>query len=382
MNPARYPDSSHNYQDHSTTRALRFRLDNLYPINKITLSHIIIVIIAILTVFLISFEGEYKEPVEWKKPFNATEFYEITMRKIRQEEWKLIQVNRKWKEDKIYNKTLAAVARSDFSEKSDKSERPLIIYAYAESNFARANLQFFVQHGLHSKADFIFLINGNATLDGLIPDGIPNIRIIKRGNECFDMGGIGEILNANNSALVKKYSKFILMNASVRGPFMPTWSSGCWSDKFLNKLNEQVKLVGTTYNCGPVGHVQSMVFATDRIGINVLLSGNITYDKDPNFLGGLSSCVQDKDDAISIEISLTNLIHRAKYKAVVLMTQASSFESYYEECHEGGWADVHAYETMFVKTNSNYNIDFDTTNRLTELHNDLGYTSWDTCAAS
>jgi len=352
-----------------------------YPINKITINHIILVTICILSVVYLLIDGseDFYAKDHWKKPFDPKEFYEITMRKIRQEELKLIQTNRQWKEEKIHELTLEAIARSNFAVPADISQRPLIIYAYAESNFARANLQYFIQHGLYAAADFLFIINGNATLDLLLPPRLPNVRIIRRGNNCFDMGGIGEVLNSNDRELVKKYSKFILMNASVRGPFLPTWAEGCWVDKFLGRLSDEVKLVGTTYNCGPIGHVQSMVFATDRIGINVLLNGNITTEQDPNFLGGLSSCVKDKDDAISIELSLTNLIRKANYKVEVLMTQAKTSDTYYEKCDEGGWQDVHAYETIFVKTNSNYNVEFDSTNKLTELHNYWGRTSWDMC---
>jgi hypothetical protein len=373
----------HSIQEHPIITSLKSRYDKSYPINKITLNHLIIVIIvALLLVLIFTKSKATLDDEEMKKLFNVTEFYEITMRKIRQEESKLVRVNRKWKEEKINALTLAAVAKGDFTKHSDPSERPLILYAYAESNFARANLQYFIQHGLYAGADFIFVINGNATLDLLLPDTIPNVRIIRRGNDCFDLGGIGEVLNANDSALVKRYSKFILMNASVRGPFMPTWAKGCWSDMFLNKLSDEVKLVGSTYNCAPLGHIQSMVFATDRIGMNILLNGNITHDQDPNFLGGLSSCVKNKDDAISIEISLTNLIHRAQYKVKVLQARAAQSETYYDDCKEGGWQGVQAYETIFVKTNSNYNIEFDNTNFLTEMHDSWGYSSWEACAAN
>lgn len=380
MNADRHSNLSNN-QQRGITSNIKSCWNSTYPLNRISLYQLIVVSIAFLVIVLVSTEGEWIEPKPKVKKFNQEEFYNITMRKIRQEEWKIIQVNKKWKEEPIFKLTKENAAKADYSDPEDSSDRPLVLYAYAESNFARANLQFFVQHGLHSKADFLFIVNGNATLDTLIPDGIPNIRILRRGNDCFDLGGIGEVLNANDSALVKKYKRFILMNASVRGPFMPIWSYDCWTDMFLNKLNDEVKLVGTTYNCGGTKHVQSMVFATDRIGLNVLLHGNITYDKDPNFLGGLSSCVQDKMDAIGIEISLTNLIYRAKYKVAVLMTESSSSPDWYQNCKEGGWANVHAYETIFVKTNSNYNIEFDTTNRLTEYHNYLvGRTSWDLCA--
>lgn len=368
------------YDEIKESRVVR-TIQNTWPINQITLLHIIIVIILSLTVVLIVVPGDedWYAKDHWKKPFDAQEFYEITMKKIRQEELKLIQTNRQWKEEGIYALTKEAIAKANFKEPADISQRPLIIYAYAESNFARANLQYFVQNGLYAGADFLFIINGNATLDLLLPESLPNVKIVRRGNECFDMGGIGQVLNSNNRELVKKYSKFILMNASVRGPFLPTWAEGCWTDKFFNQLSDEVKLVGTTYNCGPLGHIQSMVFATDRKGIEVMLNGKITTDKDPDFLGGLSSCVKDKDDAISIEISLTNLIRKAGYKVHALFTRGKTSPTYYDKCDEGSWQDVHAYETIFVKTNSNYNVEFDSTNRLTEMHNYWGRTSWEMC---
>lgn len=43
--------------------------------------------------------------------------------------------------------------------------------------------------------------------------------------------------------LWKKYKRFITLNASIRGPFFPVYaSSSCWSDVFLNRVTEKVKV--------------------------------------------------------------------------------------------------------------------------------------------
>lgn len=56
------------------------------------------------------------------------------------------------------------------------------------------------------------------------------------------MGSYGEVYKANDQALVKKYKKFINMNASIRGPFMPAWSDQCWTDVFATSVTDKVKV--------------------------------------------------------------------------------------------------------------------------------------------
>jgi hypothetical protein len=103
------------------------------------------------------------------------------------------------------------------------SDRPLIQYAYADgkTDNARKNLEFFLAHGLHGAADFVFILNGETTAKSLIPNE-PNIRIVQRANDCYDMGAHAEVLQADDN--YKKYKRFILMNASVRGPMLPHWT--------------------------------------------------------------------------------------------------------------------------------------------------------------
>lgn len=130
-----------------------------------------------------------------------------------------------------------------------RTHLPLVTYAYAESSYGRRNLEFFVKHGLHGAADFIFILNGETDVgETIIPTDLPNVRIIKRGNTCFDLGAHWEVLStvtgtgSKAKALKDVYHRFILMNASIRGPFVPHWSRECWTDAYLGRLNNRVKV--------------------------------------------------------------------------------------------------------------------------------------------
>ena len=120
------------------------------------------------------------------------------------------------------------------------SNRPLILYSYFEAKGARTNLEFFIRHGLHAQADFVFILNGENDAEKIIPTE-PNIRYVKRENKCYDLGSYAEILQKDG--LYKKYKEFILMNASLRGPFVPYWADGCRSDMYLSKVTDEVKVI-------------------------------------------------------------------------------------------------------------------------------------------
>lgn len=131
-------------------------------------------------------------------------------------------------------------ANSDVAASSAADDlRPLILYTYAESENARSNFEFFIRNGLHGKADFVFIFNGPTNAPALLPD-LPNIRVVQRDNTCFDIGAHGEVLRQDD--LWKKYKRFITMNASIRGPFVPTYFPSCWMDAFFNKITDRVKV--------------------------------------------------------------------------------------------------------------------------------------------
>lgn len=118
----------------------------------------------------------------------------------------------------------------------------LVIYVYHETANALVNAQFFISHGLHANADFIFVLNGANTLKDIIPVHLANVQYRERDNSCFDLGTYGVVLNENDGANVRRYKRFVLMNASVRGPFVPAWADICWSDVYTGMITDTVKV--------------------------------------------------------------------------------------------------------------------------------------------
>ncbi|PVH72652.1 hypothetical protein DL98DRAFT_520383 [Cadophora sp. DSE1049] len=314
------------------------------------------------------------------------------------------------------------------SNKSNVSDHPLILYAYADSEDGTAleNLKFFIAHGLHAAADFVFILNGETDAKALVPKK-DNIRLVQRPNECYDLGAYAEVLLKDD--LYKNYKRFITMNASVRGPFIPYWSEGCWTDMFLSKVTEEVKLVGITANCWPTFHIQSMIWATDLIGIETLLfppqkaldylsthpiklppasedtdmtSTTTPSSNDPTFpppspettrvhqAPGINGCFQDWDSAVAAEVSSTSLILAAGYKVDAMMS-AYHGNAEYEEARtceknrdllwEGEYfgISVHPFETVFMKANRD--VSPLVLKRYSQWVKQRGYSSYDYCRA-
>lgn len=140
----------------------------------------------------------------------------------------------------IIDETLAAIPPPPTTPEQ-VYDRPLILYAYHETENAKRNFEFFIQHGLHDGADFVFIINGPHTIGHLIPSA-PHIGLIERHNTCYDLGAYDEVLKIEDGRLKKSYNKFIFINASVRGPFLPKWSNQCWTDAYLDRITDKVKV--------------------------------------------------------------------------------------------------------------------------------------------
>ncbi|CAK7216389.1 hypothetical protein SBRCBS47491_002808 [Sporothrix bragantina] len=271
----------------------------------------------------------------------------------------------------------------------------LITYVYSESKFGRDNIRYFIQMALHENADFIFIFNGPVSVKELIPDW-SNIRIIQRNNTCYDMGAVGEVMRTDN--LWKNYKKFISINSSLRGPFIPYWSNACWSDMYLNKVTDTVKLVGLTANCWPRAHIQSMIYATDDIGMGILLdpehatTGIADKYGPADAIVGLSGCYAGHSAAVHSEIGLATLILNAGYQVDAMMAAYDHRVGLVEYCNTTGLGTgdllsagkyydttIHAYDTIFVKTNRK--IDPIGYQRLTDWHLRANITSLQLCSA-
>lgn len=160
-----------------------------------------------------------------------------------------------------------------------------------------------------------------------------------------------------------KYTYFIWLNSSVRGPFLPSYIRRHlhWTRPFTSKISRTTKLVGATINCGgaqgygPEPHVQSYVVATDQIGLKVL-------EATPGVFG----CWETIGDVVvHSEIGSSRAILKAGFNIDCLMTRyqgldwrSPALHSADAPCNAGlnplqpGFndnVDVHPLEVMFVK---------------------------------
>lgn len=279
----------------------------------------------------------------------------------------------------------------------------------------------------------------------------------KRNNTCFDLGAHAEVLSGvmggegwfgvdgpipapddlldspekelpgppspnsrvssedSTKALKDRYKKYILMNASIRGPFVPLWSKECWSDAYLNKVTENIKLVGMSYNCHlRSGHVQSMIWATDSIGLARILTPAAIGDCFPTLLAATDAEVRTTSviRAAGHEVDVFLSVYHSKDKETKTNTPeiGSSQEAanedgskddgtnrnknagkmdipgdFWKNCTDEDWLGagkyfgtfVHPYENLFMK--SHRHIEDTVLDRLTEWHDGMGYESYDVC---
>ncbi|KAF3310979.1 hypothetical protein TWF173_009098 [Orbilia oligospora] len=206
-------------------------------------------------------------------------------------------------------------------------DRPLITYVYFETENARKNALFFIRHGLHFEADFIFIINGESDIVDQIPV-LSNIKIIRRKNTCFDLGAHAE-------------------------------------------------LVGMTMNCnidkGRMKVLNSMIYATDRIGLNLILPV-------------ISHCFKNFGSAVQAENRAAREVLNQGYDVEALMTAASSLPDYARQCTHGTvlrpnsyfGINLHPYETIFQKANRD--IAPRMLDLMTKWHDQSNYSSWEVCS--
>ena len=121
--------------------------------------------------------------------------------------------------------------------------------------------------------DFIVICNNKNIIFN-----VPHyVKKIYRDNIGYDFGGWSEALLTNN--LYKNYENFIFVNSSVIGPFISSNYKGKWTDIYINGLQNNIKLFGSTINTcrDPVNksHVQSYIFSMDKNTLEYLIKCDI-----------------------------------------------------------------------------------------------------------
>ncbi len=203
------------------------------------------------------------------------------------------------------------------SIKSMDNARVLVLYVWADTDIASlGNLEFFIRHGVRRSqpVDYYFIlqqVNKIPVNESRLPPLPPNAHYLQHENECYDFGTFGWFLS-NKMVDTTIYKYFILMNASIRGPYFTAYFPDdlmWWYQVFTRRLNNEVKLVGPTINCEKKPHVQSYLLATDQIGLGILT------DKK----SGVLSCKTDYNDAVmNGEVGASQIMLAANYQIASL----------------------------------------------------------------
>jgi hypothetical protein len=150
--------------------------------------------------------------------------------------------------------------------------KTLVLYVFHIYN---DRVKYFINNCIFkdSNVDFIIISNNKTNLFE-----VPNyVKVLFRDNIGYDFGGWSDALLTNN--FYENYDNFIFVNSSVIGPFIPSYCKDRWTDIYINGLHNNVKLFGSTINtCNDplnVSHVQSYIFAMDKITLQYLIDCEI-----------------------------------------------------------------------------------------------------------
>jgi hypothetical protein len=202
------------------------------------------------------------------------------------------------------------------------------------------NLSYFIEFGLvdSEKYHFNFIINSET--QGVPIPKLKNLNIIKGSNSGHDFGAYKESLA---SIEIDNFNKFIFINDTCTGPFLPTYmpENITWIELLTSKLNDRVKMTGPTWNYDIYKHIQSFCFALDREGLEILLK-NKKFDTD-------NKC---KERIIrENEVGMSRVIIESGFDIKPLQLSQFSKETHRDVCWPNRYFgfNVNPIEVMFVK---------------------------------
>lgn len=135
-------------------------------------------------------------------------------------------------------------------------KKTAVVYHYFERDETyRDNLIFFLATALSDAADYFLVISGACSV--ALPER-DNLRTIRMGNWNNDFGGYVTFVR---ECFPNDYARFIFINSSVRGPFLPAYGSQDWIGLFTAALEGDVHLVGASVNILPGTAPLSLRFA-------------------------------------------------------------------------------------------------------------------------
>jgi hypothetical protein len=242
--------------------------------------------------------------------------------------------------------------------------KTLVLYTFHEDNY---NVRFFIKNGIFKSpyVDFILICN-NKTLKVNCPD---YVKYINRPNIGYDFGGWSEGLLRND--LYKNYYYFIFANSSVIGPILPLYNTKIWTDIYLEGLNKDVKLFGSSINTCVNNlhvkintnreinsHVQSYIYSMNIETLEFLIQKEIFSLT--NIYSDYTLTILNKEIHMSYLILQNNwnIGCLIPYYKNVDFRKTSNFDKEYLDdivgynCYNIIWNE---YDIVFIKANRNIN---------------------------
>jgi lipopolysaccharide biosynthesis protein len=247
--------------------------------------------------------------------------------------------------------------KQDSTPQIKNTAKILVLYVFHEYNI---RVEHFIKHAIFKDDmfDFIIICN-NRSINISVPE---YVTVIKRDNVGYDFGAWSEGLLSNDR--YKKYDYFVFVNSSIIGPYLPEGYTKPWPYRFLEGLQGNIRLFGSTINtsCNPTtkSHVQSFAYAMNRETLEYLISKEIF---------SITKFAKTFDDAIwKYEVRMSreiiangwNIGSLMKYYVGVDFT----FTSKTPESYGIKWMDDMMYpqfelernEVMFVKGNRGFSL--------------------------
>ena len=172
-------------------------------------------------------------------------------------------------------------------------DKTIIVYSGPTSLVTQLyldNFEYFLKHGLPSsrhgcRLHFAVILVLTSTVLDRYADSIAHynascgeIQTLTREDRCYDMESARIALASRPD-----FNKLVFLNCGLSGPFRSAQNLQFWASEITARLSANVKLTGITINCGGKlnvshAHVQSMLWATDRIGIASIVKAGAIYD--------------------------------------------------------------------------------------------------------
>ncbi len=163
---------------------------------------------------------------------------------------------------------------------------------------------------------------------------------------------------------IKDVRYFILLNKSLRGPFVPSYYERPWPEIFTSRLKGSIKLSGTSIHCGngdSLGlHMQSMLWAFSADILPFMLERFECFATKPEVIQalevGLPRALLAKGFRFASTMRMFDSkegVPDANTDAICAWARAESGHGGGDQYYGGAYAgiDLHPLETVFFKSN-------------------------------